>query len=72
MITTTAMIKLNKTYGNYMVDLRIMNKKLFELLESYFINKVTGYSTMNSEKRNSFFTFRRGWGNRNEPESLWV
>jgi N-acetylmuramic acid 6-phosphate etherase len=28
MISTTTMIKLNKTYGNFMVDLKIMNKKL--------------------------------------------
>jgi len=28
MITTTAMIKLNKTYGNLMVDLKASNKKL--------------------------------------------
>ncbi|MBI45690.1 MAG: cell surface protein SprA [Candidatus Marinimicrobia bacterium] len=26
--------------------------------ESYFINKVTGYSTMDNEKRNSFFTYK--------------
>ena len=26
--------------------------------KSYFINKITGYSTMNSEKRNSFFTYK--------------
>ena len=26
--------------------------------ESYFINKVTGYSTMDSDKRNSFFTYK--------------
>ena len=30
MITTTTMIKLNKTYGNLMVDLRASNKKLWE------------------------------------------
>tara|TARA_Y100000994_G_scaffold248005_1_gene254680 strand:+ start:8445 stop:9335 length:891 start_codon:yes stop_codon:yes gene_type:complete len=28
MISTTTMIKLNKTYGNFMVDLKIMNDKL--------------------------------------------
>lgn len=28
MISTITMIKLNKTYGNFMVDLKIMNKKL--------------------------------------------
>ena len=28
MITTTLMIKLNKTYGNIMVDLKASNKKL--------------------------------------------
>ena len=30
MISTTTMIKLNKTYGNFMVDLKIMNKKLLD------------------------------------------
>ena len=30
MITTTAMIKLNKTYGNLMVDLQAMNQKLWD------------------------------------------
>ena len=30
MISTITMIKLNKTYGNFMVDLKIMNKKLLD------------------------------------------
>ncbi len=30
MITTTAMIKLNKTYGNLMVDLKALNQKLWD------------------------------------------
>ena len=30
MITTTAMIKLNKTYGNLMVDLKASNQKLWD------------------------------------------
>ena len=30
MISTTAMIKLNKTYGNIMVDLKVSNKKLLD------------------------------------------
>ena len=30
MITTTLMIKLNKTYGNIMVDLKASNKKLWD------------------------------------------
>ena len=30
MISTTAMIKLNKTYGNIMVDLNANNKKLYD------------------------------------------
>ena len=30
MITTTAMIKMNKTYGNLMVDLRAWNQKLWD------------------------------------------
>ena len=29
MISTITMIKLNKTYGNFMIDLKIMNDKLF-------------------------------------------
>ena len=28
MISSITMIKLNKTYGNYMVDLNVVNKKL--------------------------------------------
>ena len=28
MISTTSMIKLNKTYGNLMVDLKVSNNKL--------------------------------------------
>ena len=43
MISTVAMIKLNKTYGNFMVDLKIMNKKLLNrgihIIQS--INNVT-------------------------------
>ena len=30
MISTTAMIKLNKVYNNLMVDVKISNKKLFK------------------------------------------
>ena len=30
MISTTSMIKLNKTYGNLMVDLKASNKKLWD------------------------------------------
>jgi N-acetylmuramic acid 6-phosphate etherase len=30
MITTTTMIKLNKTYNNFMVDLKVSNKKLLD------------------------------------------
>ena len=30
MITTAAMIKLNKTYGNLMVDLKASNQKLWD------------------------------------------
>ena len=30
MISTITMIRLNKTYGNFMVDLKIMNKKLLD------------------------------------------
>ena len=38
MITTITMIKLNKTYGNYMVDLKVVNNKL--LLRAVNIIKV--------------------------------
>ncbi len=41
MITTTAMIRLNKTYGNLMVDLRAWNRKLWDR-GVRIINHLTG------------------------------
>jgi len=43
MISTTTMIKLNKTYGNFMVDLKIMNKKLMDR-GIYIIQSLTNLS----------------------------
>ena len=40
MITTTSMIKINKTYGNLMVDLKVNNKKLEERAVR-IVNQVT-------------------------------
>ena len=40
-ISTTTMIKLNKTYGNLMVDLKAMNKKLWDRA-SRIITQITG------------------------------
>ena len=34
------------------------SEKGIDIGESYFINKITGYSTMDNEKRNSFFTYK--------------
>lgn len=41
MITTTAMIKLNKTYGNFMVDLKAVNQKLWDR-GTRIISQLTG------------------------------
>ena len=41
MITTTSMIKLNKTYGNYMVDLNASNNKLWDR-GARIISDITG------------------------------
>ncbi len=43
MISTTAMVKLNKTYGNLMVDLKALNAKLWER-GSRMIAELTGLS----------------------------
>ena len=48
MISTTAMIKLNKTYGNFMVDLKIMNKKLLNR-GIHIIQSLTGLDREHSE-----------------------
>ncbi len=45
-ISTITMIRLNKTYGNYMVDLKVMNEKLLHRAIS-IISSITG---LNQEK----------------------
>ena len=49
MISTTAMIKLNKVYNNYMVDLKISNKKLYNRALK-IIQNITFCSKIESEK----------------------
>ena len=49
MITTSIMIKLNKTYNNYMVDLKVSNKKLLERGIN-IINKISGLNRLDSKK----------------------
>ena len=49
MISSISMIKLNKTYGNYMVDLKVMNKKLLNRAVN-IISSLTGLNIENSEK----------------------
>ena len=44
MISTTAMIKMNKTYSNYMVDLKISNNKLHQR-GIRIISEITGVDT---------------------------
>ena len=41
MISSITMIKLNKTYGNYMVDLKVINKKLIKR-GIHIIKSITG------------------------------
>ena len=49
MISTITMIKLNKTYGNYMVDLKVVNKKLL-LRAVNIIKSLTGLSSDEAEE----------------------
>lgn len=49
MISTITMIKLNKTYGNFMVDLNVVNNKL-EYRAINIIKSLTGHSEENSRK----------------------
>ena len=49
MISTISMIKLNKTYGNYMVDLKVMNEKLLNRA-IHIISSLTGLDIEHSEK----------------------
>ncbi len=44
MLTTGAMVKLGKTYGNYMVDMQATNKKLVER-SAQMVRQLTGVST---------------------------
>ena len=48
MITTTSMIKLNKTYGNLMVDLTACNKKLWDR-GTRIISQITGLNFKDSQ-----------------------
>ena len=43
------MIKLNKTYGNHMVDLKVMNEKLLNRAIN-IISSLTGLDIENSKK----------------------
>lgn len=49
MITTTAMIRMNKTYGNLMVDLKALNDKLWDR-GSRIIEELTGLNYASSYK----------------------
>ena len=49
MITTTSMIKLNKTYGNLMIDLKVRNKKLLKRAIN-LIQTITGLNENESQK----------------------
>ncbi len=49
MITTTAMIKLNKTYGNLMVDLKASNNKLWDR-GTRIIQQLTAFSYEDSRR----------------------
>lgn len=49
MISTTTMIKMGKTYGNYMVDVQILNKKL-EKRAIKMISDITGVDFNRAEK----------------------
>ena len=48
MVTTSAMIKLNKTYNNYMVDLKVSNKKLLQRGLN-IISNISGLNKNDSE-----------------------
>jgi len=48
MITTTAMIKINKTYGNLMVDLKVNNKKLLRRAIN-IVKQLTGLDSIQSK-----------------------
>jgi len=49
MISSISMIKLNKTYGNHMVDLKVMNEKLLNRAIN-IISSLTGLDIDNSKK----------------------
>ena len=49
MISTTATIKSNKIYKNYMVDLKVSNKKLKKRAIN-IINELTGLDSFKSEQ----------------------
>lgn len=49
MISTGAMVKIGKTYKNYMIDLRVNNEKLHDRAIR-FIKEITGTDEKNAEK----------------------
>ena len=49
MITTTSMIRINKTYGNYMVDLKVSNEKL-KIRAVNIVKELTGLSIEKSKE----------------------
>ena len=49
MITTTSMIRINKTYGNYMVDLKVTNEKL-KIRAVNIVKQLTGLNIEKSEE----------------------
>ena len=49
MITTTSMIRINKTYGNYMVDLKVSNEKL-KIRAVNIVKQLTGLNIEKSEE----------------------
>jgi len=49
MITTTSMIRINKTYGNYMVDLKVSNEKL-KIRAVNIVKELTGLNIEKSEE----------------------
>ena len=56
MISTTVMIKLNKVFKNYMVDLNVSNQKLY----SRAINIISNVTNLNSKKSKILLTNAKG------------
>lgn len=49
MLSTGAMIRIGKTYGNYMIDLRLMNKKLLDR-GSRIVSEIAGVAYAQAQK----------------------